>query len=332
MAKSLIGIDVGVSELKMALWDGKKIRKLVTVPMLENLVKDGVIVSYDAMADFLKQSIKGSKLTEDVSVILPANYSFLKRLSIPKMTKQQLEVNLPYEFRDFLTQGKDKYFYDYAVNGFNKDEEGEGETMDLLAACSAKDIIGEYRNMFKRAGLRLAVAIPAECAFYNIIKHQAEEADNDKVYAFVDFGCNATKLFIFSGSGYEVTRVIDTGMRTVFEAIAAETNVDEHMALGYMQTNHNNCQELEGPKNVYDAIASEIRKATNFFSFSHSNAELTGLYCCGGGCHIQPLLKAVEEGTELKLHNITELLPEVESGQDPLSFAAAIGAAIQGGR
>ena len=249
MAKSLIGIDVGVSELKMALWDGKKIKKLISIPMLENLVKDGVIVSYDAMADFIKQSIKGYKLTEDVSVILPANYSFLKRLNLPKMTKQQLEVNLPYEFRDFLTQGKDKYFYDYAVNGFlQAEEEGGEETMDLLAACSAKDIINEYRSMFKRAGLRLAVAIPVECAFYNIIRHQ-QTVDADKAFGFVDFGYNATRLFIFSGANYEVTRVIEIGMKTVIEAIAEAANVDEHMALGYLQTNHNNCQEKDGPKN-----------------------------------------------------------------------------------
>ena len=331
MAKSLIGIDVGVSELKMALWDGKKIKKLISIPMLENLVKDGVIVSYDAMADFIKQSIKGNRLTEDVSVILPANYSFLKRLNLPKMTKQQLEVNLPYEFRDFLTQGKDKYFYDYAVNGFLKSEEEEGEeTMDLLAACSAKDIISEYRNMFKRAGLRLAVAIPVECAYYNIIKAQKE--DTDKVFAFVDFGYNATRLFIFSGANYEVTRVIDIGMKTVIEAIAEDANVDEHMALGYLQTNHNNCLEKGGPRNVYDAIASELRKATNFYSFSHRDSELTELYCCGGGQHVELLRKAVEAGTELRLKDISELLPPVEGGGDPVSFTAAIGAAIQGGR
>ena len=330
MAKSMIGIDVGVCELKIALWDGKKVKKLLSIPMLENLVKDGIIVSYDAMADFIKQSIKGNRISEDVAVILPANYTFLKRLSLPKMTKQQLEVNLPFEFRDFLTQGKDKYFYDYAVNAYNKNEEGEGETMDLLAACAAKDIINEYRSMLKRSGLKLGVAIPAECAYINIIRAQKET--EGKEFAFVDFGHTATRLYVYTGTGYEVTRVIDIGMGTVCEAIASHYGVDEHMAMSHMQINYENCLELDGPRNVYDAIAGEIRKAVNFYSFNNRNSNLTELWCCGGGVHNAALIKAVEEGTEMKMRDVAELLPGLPEGTDPASYVGAIGAAMQGGK
>lgn len=328
MAKSMIGIDVGVCELKMAIWDGKKVKKLISVPMLENLVKDGVIVSYDAMADFIKESIKGSR-SGDAAVILPANYCFIKRLNLPKMNKQQLEVNLPYEFRDFLTQSKEKYFYDYAVNGFVDNKDGQGETMDLLAACSAKDIIGEYRTMFKRCGLKLATAIPMECSYLNLIYNQKEYEKKD--FAFVDFGYTSTRLYIFKGSGYEVTRVIDYGMKTVCEAIADYYNVDDHMALGYLLSNYENCQALDGPRGVYEVIAAEIRKAINFYSFNNPESVLEGLWCCGGGANNETLRTSIVEGSELQIMGIKDLLPECPADSNPVSFVSAIGAAMQRG-
>lgn len=330
MAKSIVGIDIGVCEMKIAIWDGKKIKKLLSVPMLENLVKDGIIVSYDAMADFIKDSLKGLGFPKNSAVILPASQTFLKRLTMPKMTVQQLEVNLPYEFRDFLTLGKDKYFYDYAVNTFVKNEEGEGESMDLLAACVEKDIIDEYRGMLRRGGMKLADAIPIECAYLNIIRSQKDH--ENKEFAFVDFGHTSTRLYVFNGAGYEVTRAIDIGMKTVCDAIAEQFNTDSHMALSNLQTNYENCQTLDGPRNVYDAIAGELRKAINFYSFNNRESNLTELWCCGGGFHNSALKAVVEEGTELKIRSMEEMLPECPEGVDPAAFVCAIGAAMQGGK
>lgn len=330
MAKSMIGIDVGICELKIALWDGKKVKKLLSFPMLEDLVKDGIIVSYDAMADYIKENLKGNRISNEVAVILPANYTFLKRLNIQKMTKQQLEVNLPFEFRDFLTQDKDKYFYDYAVNGITMNEEGEGEMMDLLAACAAKDVINDYRNMFKRCNLKLGTAIPIECSYLNIIRANNDSPDLE--YAFVDFGYSSTRLYVFKGSGYEVTRVIDIGMKNVCDAIADYYGVDNRLAMNHMQNNYENCLTLNGPKNVYDAIAGELRKAINFYSFNNRESNLKELWGCGGGFSVPTLCSAVEEGTELKLRSISSLLPELPNDMEPASFAGAIGAAMQGGK
>ena len=330
MAKSMIGIDAGVCELKIAVWDGKKVKKLLSIPMLENLVKDGVIVSYDAMADFIRESLRGTKISGQTAVILPSNYTFLKRLSLPKMTRQQLEVNLPYEFRDFLTLGKDKYFYDYAVNTFVKNEEGEGESMDLLAACVEKQVIGDYRDMLRRCGYKLGAALPIECVYLNIIR--AQKGYEDKEFAFVDFGHSSTRLYVFNGAGYEVTRVVDIGMKTVCDAIAEQYGVDTRMALSHLQVNFENCQAQDGPRNVYDAIAGELRKAINFYSFNNRDSNLTEIWCCGGGYHNSFLKAAVEEGTELKLRSVAEILPECPEGTDPAAFACAIGAAMQGGK
>ncbi|HPX71056.1 MAG TPA: pilus assembly protein PilM [Bacillota bacterium] len=327
MAKSMVGFDIGVSELKAAIWDGRRVKRIITAPTPENLVKDGIIVSYEAMADFIKESLKRSHAPGLCAVILPSNYVFIRRFNMQNMTKAQLEVNLPYEFKDFLTQSKDRYFFDYAVN--NVVEEEDGTYLDLLAACVGKDVISDYRNMFRRAGFKLAVAVPAEAAYLDIIRAQPHIEDVN--FCFADFGCSATRLVIFNGAGYEVSRNMDIGVRTMCEAIAKYYGVDEPMARGYLLENRENCQELPELQSIYNTIAVEIRKAVSFYAFSSGKGAVEDLWCCGGGSHIDAFMRTVEEGTGLRLKPVTQLLPPVPDNSNPMSAAAAIGAVMQGG-
>ena len=70
----------------------------------------------DAMADFLRQTAKsnGIPLTH-AALVLPSTEVFTRELVMPAMTEQQLLYNLPYEFRDYLTEEKNKYFFDYSM-------------------------------------------------------------------------------------------------------------------------------------------------------------------------------------------------------------------------
>lgn len=330
MATSMVGFDIGISELKAAVWDGRKLKRVITATMPENLVKDGVIVSYEAMADFIKESLRHSRAPKSCAVILPANYVFVRRFTMPKMTTAQLAVNLPYEFKDFLTQDKDRYFFDYAVNRFIEDE-GEGEThMDLLAAGVGKDVISDYRDMFRRAGFKLDLAVPAEVAYLDIVRAQREKEGRN--FSFADFGYSATRLTIFDGEDYEVSRSIEMGIKAVCEEIARYYGIDEPMARGYLLENRENCQYLPELQSVYNAIAADIRKAVSFYSFSSGKGAVSELWCCGGGSHIEPLMRIVQDGTGLNLRPVAKLLPPVPEGTSPMSAALAIGSVIQGGK
>ena len=199
MSKTMLGFDIGACELKLVQWDGSKVRRALTAPMPDNLVKNGVIISYPAMADFIKETARENRVSgRDCAVILPASHAFLRRITVPAMTEEQLRVNLPYEFRDFLTLDKDKYFYDYAVNSLDRDEEGTPKQLDLTAAAVPKEVIEDYRDMFRRAGFRLRTAIPVECAYANLLRAHGDT--EGKEFSFLDLGHTAARLHIFSGT------------------------------------------------------------------------------------------------------------------------------------
>ena len=325
----MLGFDIGSAQLKIVQWNGTAVTKMVAVDMPDNMIKNDAIISYDAMADFIKETLKQNGLREKkAALILPSQIAFLRRLTVPYMTMDQLSVNLPYEFRDFLSDNKDKYYYDSLFNEVINDEEGKPKELDIYASAVSKEIIEDYKGMFRRAGLKLLVGIPQEIPFVNLLS--ARKVEKTSECAILDIGHMASRLEIFTGSTFEVSRVIDMGLKDLDIAIAERESVDEHVARTYKITNHNNVQESDEAQRVYAAIAADVRKTINFYSFSNRESNLQSLYICGGGANVPELVRTISEAVDLEVRDIHEILPEIrDEEQDPAAFAAAIGATLQ---
>lgn len=334
MSKITLGFDIGTGLIKIAQNGKNSVESLVAEPIPENLVREGHIVSYEAMADFIKETTKRNRIRGgSCAVVLPAGEAFLRRVTMPLMPVDQLEYNLPYEFRDYVEQGKDKFFYDYAVIKISEGDEEQPGEMHLLAAAVPKETIAEYRMMFHRAGFKMKIAAPAECAYGNLIAG-FEERDADhkhEEYCIIDLGHAATRIYIYTGQSFETSRVIETGAADIDHAIATARTVDEHIARTHKEANHESALDLEEVRDVCEGIALEVMKAINFYSFNNRESNLEHAYFCGGSARIKPLIEAVQQTTGLITHPITELLPlREENGAEHSDVcAAAIGITMQ---
>ena len=117
MAITILGVDIGSDSLKLALVTGKVVKKVVAVPMPHSLVKEGRVVSIDAMGDLIASTMRenGIRCTEG-ALVLPDEVAYVRNVSMPvRMTAEQLEYNLPFEFRDYITEDLKDFSYDYAV-------------------------------------------------------------------------------------------------------------------------------------------------------------------------------------------------------------------------
>lgn len=330
LSKISVGFDIGASAVKIAVCAGGKPVRTVVEELPENLVKGGVIVSEEAMGQTLCEVVRKHRVRKGgAAVILPDSQVFLRRLTMPAMTTDQLSINLPYEFRDFITQEKDKYFYDYSVCSMREDgSTGKPAEMDLMAAATLKETIEGYTAMFRRAGFKLNAAAPRECAYSNIIRayERVNAVQPGEEYAILDLGHAETRVHIFTGPNFEATRVIDQGCGVIDRAIAEENSIDTHIARAYKENNHNDVLNGETPHRVYGNIAIEIMKAINFYGFNNPNSKLSRLYVCGGGASIQPLVEAIAQAVRLELHPVEDLLPA--GAENAAVCAGAIGAAM----
>ena len=116
MAKTILGIDIGQDQLKLALVKGRRVLKTASVEMPENLLRQGRITSRETMSELIRSTMKTNGIrANQAAFVLPNETVYIKNVDIPEMTVDQLEYNLPFEFNDYITGELRDYVFDYAV-------------------------------------------------------------------------------------------------------------------------------------------------------------------------------------------------------------------------
>ncbi|MGY3724845.1 type IV pilus assembly protein PilM [Granulicatella balaenopterae] len=324
MAKKIVGIEIGNHTLELAICVNGKPQKFIQAELPDNMVRDNQIVSYDAMADFIRETFKEHRINcKKVALTLPDRKLLVRRLNMPLMTISQLKVNLPYEFKMYITGSKDQYVYDYAVIDVQQDEKNPkiGE-MDLLAIAVERELLEAYQAMFRRAGLKLAVLMPECLAIKNIIDHYEERngITGKHDYAVMDLGAETIIIQFFSEGEYDITRTMEFGCYN-FIAQAAEINeVDIHIAHLDYEANRQNIQYHERLMPMYDQVAIEIMRIMNFYLYNHAGSDLENVYICGGGTNIKPLVESITRSVDLNVKSIKELFSNDVMSMDELEL------------
>lgn len=320
-----VGFDIGEKSLKMAVYNGKKFRSTAAAEIPDNLISGGDILSVDAMAEFVRETAKQNGISKsDASVILPAELLYTRTVSVPAMTEKQLSYNLPFEFKDYITRDKSEYYFDYSVNKITYDEKGDPEEMNLFICTVLKETIEEYRSMFRQAGFRLKSAIPAECAFVNLLTDLSKSDGNE---CFVDIGYNGSRIYVYRAGIHDISRSFDIGIRDLDAVIAEGMGVESHLAHSYLESNFENVLGRDFCIDFYNRFAVEIVKAVNFYNYNSQSEGIDRICLCGGGSKIEPLCRAIQSITELKISPVEDIIGDTGITA-PSSFLKAFGAAI----
>ena len=164
MGKKYLGIDVEDRFLKIVVMKDRRVLNTYLEIMPDNMVIGGRIAAFHALADYLREVVRKNKIrVKDAAVVLPSETYYIRRVHLPKMTAAQLQINLPYEFHDYLQEDTDQYVFDYSVLSVDEKE------MELLIAALSKQQVEEYKEMCKRAGLRLCKLVPDVLTIQEIV-------------------------------------------------------------------------------------------------------------------------------------------------------------------
>lgn len=334
MAKSCLGIDIGKDQLKLVLMKGETIQKTASVQMPEGLLKEGRIVSVETTGELIRKTMRENKIRcKEAAVVVSSGICFLRNVTMPEMTPDQLVYNLPYEFRDYITDELKKYTFDYSwgsgeaslkakklkknrkKKNEEKDENSENEEgserkeMELLAAAAPVEDIEDIRLMARKAGLKLTFAAPEVSACENLLHYKLkDEQDKEKEYGILDLGSTSSRLLIFKGDRHQVTRVIERGMEQVEELLADYFHIDIHLAHTWLLANHEDCVNSDVCRDAFAQISVELMRALNFYQFSNPDSRLEDIWICGGGASIEAMRQSLKESLDVNIHDAGELL------------------------
>lgn len=330
--RKIVGFDIGEHSVKMVSFVGNELKQAIDVELPDAMVSGSKILSMDAMADFLRKAAKDNNIPgKDTVLLLPGSELFVRTLTMPAMTEQQLNYNLPYEFHDFLEDEKSKYFFDYAVQEIHYDENGNPREMDIFACAVLKSVVESYRAMFRRAGFRLCSIVPTECAYSSLLNDYIKRGGaSEKDRAVIGLGHGTTRLYIYHGGRFENYRVIDLGIRNLEQRVAEEYGVDIHLAHSYVYSNYENLLNSEYARELYGRMAVEVRKAVNFYNYHNRDRELQDVYFCGGGAGIEPLVDIFTNALSCQVHSAAELIPNGDSLTKPWRYLRVIGGVYAG--
>ena len=337
----MLGIDMGYDSLKLALCRNGVVKKTAFAPMPQNLLREGRVTSTEAMGELIRQTMRKNKMRgiTNAAVILSNDTSYVRDVTMPIMSAEQLMINIPYEFNDYITDELKKYVFDYAMISTPEDLEREladsskdhAPSMELMLSAVQGVVLDELKEILRKAGLKLAKAAPSICSYISLIRYvERVSGAKDKVreYCILDLGFQAIRMYMFRGDRHIVTRVLETGLSVLDNAIADALDVDPHLAHTYLLTNYEGCQNQESCVNAYNNLAVELMRALNFYRFSNPDSEINDVWLCGGGSVIMPLRDVIRETLDMQIHSASTLVPGGDSVPDCYQYVESIGIAI----
>lgn len=325
---NLIGIDIGNYRLKVAHTKNGIVQNFFAVPLPENLVKGDMVQYWEPMAGFLRESLKGHGIrTKNAVFSVPLSALYVRTVELPLMTIKQLEINLPFEFHDYISNTSDDYYYDYAV--IEKTE----TTMKLLAVACAKSLIQKYKILAKQAHLRIVGLLPNVIGFQRIIQRydQLYNLQGKKDFAILDMGDHSFAIHFFHHGVYEITRSLEPGASQIISLLSENTGKERHVVR--MEVEKNNATYLEDPRlsTYYENRAVEIMRVLNFYSYSNTGNTIDTLYYCGGGAFNEKQLSVIANTLTLPMRPLTDLMEYNQNAEilaetlvSPLTFGLAL--------
>ena len=299
---NVLGIDIGHDRLKLVLLSKGKVKKTVVVETPENLVKNGVVVSQETMGEFLRETMKENGINaSEAAYVLNGERVYVRNVTMPLMTAEQLLYNLPYEFRDYITEELKDYYFDFAMREVNEEE----RSMEVLAAAVPKQLIEDTRAVLRKAGLKLVKAAPLLSAYRGLISDY-EKTHETRDYCLLNLGYQSIRMDVFHGSEYLTTHVLDIGLKSIDAILSESMGVDEHIAHTYLLNNYKECQDSDECKNAFANMAVELMRTMNFLRYSMQDNNLDEIWVCGGGANIKNLRDAIAEHLDMPVYSAWE--------------------------
>jgi len=207
--KSVAGLDVGSSSIKMVELEGKADNLTLVNLGFENLpsdtIIDGQIMELNTVSDVIRNLCTNHGVNADNVVTGVSGHSvIIKNIVLPRMSREELDESIDWHAEEHIPYDLADVSLDYQVTA-----ESSEATHVLIAACK-RERIDNIRQAIQLSGRQPVVIDVDTFALQNCYEANYHPADSD-VVTLLNIGASTMNVNIVKGTRSLFTRDITVG-------------------------------------------------------------------------------------------------------------------------
>ena len=253
----------------------------------------------------------------ETAMCLPDNDCLTRLLEIGAITEAELNMNLPYEFGEFIPSGAEgDYIFDYQTMAGEK-----GAANQILAVAVSRRTVNFYRDLADDSDLELVRLVPETLALGDLVEAGAMRG---KLCCIITVDADSTMLRIFRGSRNMASHEITGGIAMVKEAMM------NHNVSFFNGSKENRAAvlNLDYCRENVESVCTNIVSALAYFLERRLLRPYTPIFLAGEGALIPSLGETLSRSVGDKCENIAKLIPGQIDNETAAMLAPAIGAAM----
>lgn len=314
-SKSLFGLDIGSSSVKAVEVKvgpkGFELLHLGVAQLPHEAIVQGAFLNAGAIAEAIREAVSSAKIrSANVAVAVSGHSVIVKRISLPAMTREELEESIRWEAEQYIPFDVNEVNLDFQILNPGA---VEGQ-MDVLLVAAKKELIDDYVNVLAEAGVTASVIDVAGFAVANAWAANTD-ASPDEVIAIANIGAQSTNINVLARGVPAFTRDISIGGNAYTEEIQKALSISfdeaERIKLGGSREEESQDvvpQEVEqAMRNVSDSVIGEISRSLDFFSATSAESRVSKVVLAGGSSKVPGLDRRFEEKTGFPVERLDPL-------------------------
>jgi type IV pilus assembly protein PilM len=299
-AKSVVGLDIGSSAVKMAELKDRKgsyqLQKVAIEALSPEAIVDGSIMDSSLVVDAIHRLNDQAKVKNpNFATSLSGHSVIIKKIQVPAMSQEELAESIQWEAEQYIPFDINDVRMDYVI--LSEATPGEGQ-MDVLLVAVKRDKVNDYMSVISQAGRTPALVDVDAFAVQNCYEVNYD-LDPLKVVALVNMGAAVTNINILARGQSVFWRDISFGGNQFTEALQREYNLSfdqaEALKRGQPVDRYSGAEARPVLDGVSGEMASEIQKTFDFFAATSAEGPVDEIVV-SGGCALTPnLLQILRE-------------------------------------
>ncbi|MFW2331123.1 MAG: type IV pilus assembly protein PilM [Nitrospinota bacterium] len=312
-----LGLDIGSNTIKLALLrsSARGSHELLNFGLTQlepGVVVSGEIEDSEELTESIKSLLKAEKIPKHVKqtvFTIPSTTVIIRKITVPLMSEDDLLESIQQEAEQYIPFDIDEVNVDFQIvsaegdipKAGSKTKQNDDRQMDILLVAAKKEVIKEYAEAVKAAGLVPMVVdldvFALENAFQSIFG-----LDVTGTVALINIGATVTNINILQNGVTGYTKDNNVASQVISELIQRKLGMSfkeaEMHKLGHLQDQHTAEEVTPYIRDGLRTLTSEINKTFELFART-SDAKIERIYLAGGGAMMEGIEQIISADTNI---------------------------------